>query len=419
MLNDGALSGLKVVEFADFVSGPYCGKLLADLGAEVIKVETPGMGDPARRTEPFQNDLPHPERSGLFLYLNTSKLGVTLSVAEPRGLEMLKELLCQADVLIENHRPVEARRLGIDYTSLAAVNPRLIVTSVTSFGQSGPYADYHATDLISANMGGLAFLTPFWVNDPEKEPPLRPGGRQTDFVAGSTAALATMFAVFERMNSGKGRHVDVSEQESIASFVRMEAAFYTHDPKGMFQAMFAKRNALAMPVGYIPCKDGYVIFGLREEYQWTPFLEEMLGPRWREDERMKGVFPDPENWDFYALIAAWGNVVRPIVLEWAETRTKEEIFRMAVKKNLPIAACNNMEELLASEQLAARQFFVEVDHPETGKVIYPGAPFKLDRTPSRIRRPAPCLGEHNEEIWCRRMGHSKGELVKLRESGIV
>ena len=230
----GALSDLRVVEYAHFISGPYCTKRLADLGAEVIKVEDPGGGDVARRTGPFLCDVPGPHRSGLFLYLNTNKLGVTLNIRSPAGLNLLKKLLAEADVFVENNPPAVARDLGIDYDSLKEINPRLVVTSITSFGQDGPYCAYNANDLISAHFGGVSYITPGRVSDTAKFPPLRPGGRQIDYIAGSTGALATMFAVFARRLSGKGQHVDVSEQEAIASFIRMEIAFYTHDPKGMY-----------------------------------------------------------------------------------------------------------------------------------------------------------------------------------------
>ena len=164
-----ALSGLKAVEWSDFVSGPYCGKLLADLGAEVVKVERPGVGDGARSYGPFPQDIPHPERSGLFLYLNTNKLGVTLDVRTATGAQLLSKLLEQADVLIENNPPREVEELGFAYERLRQLNPRLVMTSITPFGQTGPYRDYRSCDLISFNASGLAFVNPSdGVDDPER-----------------------------------------------------------------------------------------------------------------------------------------------------------------------------------------------------------------------------------------------------------
>src|SRR3989304_3206254 len=148
-MDDRALSGLKVVEYARFISGPFCAKLLADLGAEVIKVEEPGTGDEARRRGPFLNDVPHPERSGLFLYLNTNKLGITLDVGNPKGAGIFRQLVAEADILVENNPPARMKELGLDYEALREINPRLIVTSITPFGQTGPYRDYKSTNLIS------------------------------------------------------------------------------------------------------------------------------------------------------------------------------------------------------------------------------------------------------------------------------
>ncbi|MEE8397795.1 MAG: CoA transferase, partial [Desulfobacterales bacterium] len=229
-MTDGALSDLRVIEFADFISGPFCAKLMADLGAEVIKIETPSSGDTARQTGPFPNDIAHPERSGLFLYLNTNKQSITLDPGTSAGADIFKELVKSADVLIENMPPSTMEGLGLDYESLRRINPGLIMTSITPFGQSGPYAHRKANDLICTQMSGLAYHTPSGGVDSPERPPLKPGGRQSDFIAGSTAAAATMFAVIARRTLGEGQHLDVSQHESNASFLRPQVAFHTYDP---------------------------------------------------------------------------------------------------------------------------------------------------------------------------------------------
>ena len=509
-MSDGALSDLKVLEYADFVSGPFCAKLMADLGAEVIKIEAPSAGDTARQTGPFPDDVPHPERSGLFLYLNTNKRSVTLDPKTPAGAAIFKELVKDADVLIENMPPSTMAGLGLDYESLRQINPRLVMTSVTPFGQSGPYSQRKANDLICCQMSGLAFYTPSGgVGSPDM-PPLKPGGRQSDFIAGSTAATATMFAVIARQALGVGQHVDVSQQESIASFLRHQVPFYTYDPEGpaylglwngsariwrilpcqdgfvlnrcreesqwraliglvagdewekdeRFRGLLGGEFDIAVflpetaetiwpiimewtmqhtveevtdaaqsrniPImsqggffgfGYLPCKDGYVVCGCREEYQWRALVGLVAGDGWEVDERLKGFF-DGE-FDLVVFMTEAAVTIGPMVTEWASSHTRQEITIAAQSKGIPIVPCNSTEDLFKSPHFAERQFLVEIDHPQTGKLQYPGAPYHLSLTPWRVDRPAPLLGQHNEEILCGKLGYSKEELAAMRESGTI
>src|ERR1700691_5056896 len=190
------------------VSGPMCGKLFADMGAEVIKLERPGAGDEARRHPPYPDDIPHPEKRGLFLYLNTSKKGVTLDPATPSGAAIFRKLIASADVLIENHAPGFMASIGLGYETLRTINPRLIVTSVTPFGQSGPYRDWKGTDLIEFAMSLTGYNTPTMVDDPEKENPLRAPGHAADMMGAATAAAATMMAIFQRDLTGEGQWID-------------------------------------------------------------------------------------------------------------------------------------------------------------------------------------------------------------------
>jgi len=190
----GALSGLKVLEYSQFIAGPFCGKFLADFGAEVIKVEEPGVGDEARRRGPFPNDIPHQEKSGLFLFLNTNKLGITLDVKSATGVKIFKDLVQQADILVESNPPQVMKALGLDYATLSKINPRLIMTSITPFGQTGSYRDYKSCDLVCSHMSQIAICQPFESRTTRREP-LKAGGYQTDFMAGLTGAVGTMSAL--------------------------------------------------------------------------------------------------------------------------------------------------------------------------------------------------------------------------------
>ncbi|MBM2827017.1 MAG: CoA transferase, partial [Dehalococcoidia bacterium] len=214
---DTALSHLKIVELGEFIAAPFCTKLMADLGAEVIKIESPGGGDSARSYGPFPGDIPHPEKSLLFAYLNTSKRGITLDVSHPSGRKVLLELLKEADVFVESNPPKVMGDLKLTYGVLSEVNPNLIVTSVSPFGQSGPYRDYKSTELVNFQMGGVGYATPGEVEDPDNHPPLKAPGHQGYVMAAYTAASATMCALFGRDLNGGGQHVDISQQEPLLS----------------------------------------------------------------------------------------------------------------------------------------------------------------------------------------------------------
>lgn len=403
-----ALSGLKVVEWSEFVSGPYCGKLLADLGADVIKVEKPGYGDRARSYGPFPQDIPHLEKSGLFLYLNTNKLGVTLNVRNATGAAIFKELLRWADVLVENHTPAEVEELGFQWDSLKSLNPRLVMTSITPFGQTGPYRDYKACDLNLFHASGLAFVNPSdGVDDAEQQPPLKGPLHQSSFVAGLTAAIATMSAIFASQMTGQGQQVDVSEHESLASIMRRDFAVHTMEgmtwtrPKGSMPGLTTS--------DIYRCNDGLVYLACGQDRMWASWMEAIGNPEWATSELFQDRVTRRENWD----------AVKALIEEWTMERTRDEVAAAADARRVPCRPLNTVDDLFNSELLAAREYFQEVDHQEAGKVTFPGAPYILSKTPWHIERPAPLLGEHNEEVFCGQLGYTKQELVRMRAEGAI
>jgi len=400
-------SDLKVLELGQLIAGPYCGKLFADLGAEVIKVEEPGVGDESRRTEPFLHDEAHPERSGLFLYLNTNKLGVTLNLNSKTGKEIFRKLVKETDILVENNPPALMQEWRLSYESLKEINPSLIMTSVTPFGQSGPYRDYKTTELVSFNMGGLGFATPGMVDNPDEEPPLKGGGHMADFTAATTAAVATLCAVFARKGSGLGEHIDVSEQEAVASFYRvpMTEYLYTQQTRGRALSAFPGRSW----AGMLPCQDGYVNLAPFQDAHWNGLIGLMGNPEWAQEERFK----DAQSRRQYA------QEIRTHIEEWTKTQDKDELAEAAQQLGFPGSPIYAVDEAINLDQLAAREFFAEIDRPETGVMRYPGSPFKMSEGSWRLARPAPLLGQHNEEVYCGRLGYTKQVLVKLRETGVI
>ena len=250
-MNHAALDGVRVLDFTHHVAGPYCTKLLADFGADVVKIERPGGGDPARRMGPFARDTPDSDMSLPFLYLNTSKRGVTLNLKSETGREIALKLAAEADVVVENFSPRVMPSLGLDYAAIREVNPDVIMVSISNFGQSGPYRDHKATEIVEYALGGMAYI--FGSQDRE---PLVHAYNQAQFKAGTNAASAAAIAVFHRMMTGRGEYVDVSIQESMTTALRDTASVYTY--QGGVKARAATYTG-EMPRGPLPAGDGYVV----------------------------------------------------------------------------------------------------------------------------------------------------------------
>jgi CoA:oxalate CoA-transferase len=400
----GALDGLKVLEFSEFITGPYCGKLVADLGAEVVKIERPGVGDRARRWGPFPGGVTHPEKSGLFLFLNTNKRGITLNTESERGREIFRRLVAWADVFIENQPRRKMVKLGLDYQSLKKLSYSLLMTSITSFGQTGPYKDYKGTDLINSHMSSEAFGNPTeGVNDQEQYPPLRGPMHTADFMTGLTAAVCTMSAVLGRQKKKVGRHIDISAQEALASVTRQELAFC------LCEGLYPTRQVGRKRVGgfLYQCKDGYVNIWIGPH--WQKLVQMMGNPDWTEVE----LFKNP------ALRSEHQQDCNKLIELWTKEYTMAEIDRLGIEYDVPLAPVRTVREVVNDEQLAYRNFFVEIDHPATGRFKYPGAPYKLSATPWHVKRPAPLLGEHNEEVYGSVLGYSRRELAAMKKAGII
>ena len=399
-----ALSGVKVIEFSDYVCGPYCTKLLSTMGAEVIKVELPGLGDSARRWGPFPDDLPHPEKSGLFLFLNTNKYGITLDTETEAGLKIFKKLLEWADVLVDAHLPKQMKRLGLTYNKIKKINPKLIVISITPFGQNGPLCNYSGNDLIASHSGSEAFGNPDeGVKNVETEPPLKGSYHASDMLCGVTAASCVVSALIGRQVNGKGQHIDLSQQEAIASTGRQQLAYY--GVQGLIPSREWGRKKFG---GFLyPCKDGYVVIWIGPHY---PRVMEMLGnPDWAQEE----MFANPLLRNDYIV------ELNQLISVWTLEHSIEEINSLADSHGVPCSPVRSVKEFIQDEQLAYRKFWQEINHPLAGRIKYPGPPFLASVTPGLLKQPAPLLGEHNEKVFCQILGYSRSDLVKLRQAGII
>ena len=398
-----ALDGAKVIEYGNLVSGPFCAKILADLGAEVIKIEDPGCGDDSRRQEPFLKDNPGIENSGLFLYLNMNKLGVTLNLETVTGKKIFDELLKNADVFVENNSRKRMKELGLSYKYIKQINPRMVMTSITPFGQTGPYKDYKGGELVNTHLGGVGYLSTR-EGDISKEP-LKYPAHLFSFQAGLSAAAATLGSVYCQRMTGEGMWLDVSEQESVIQNLNASIARYSYTKQ-----ISRRTDVLNMaPHHILPCKDGYIYASFVQEHQWRRFVEVMGHPDWADSELFATDEIRSQYWD----------ALKPLMLEWTMQHTVEEIYRWSQEKGIPLGAVRTAGQVLKDKQMLAREFFVNVDREDTGKLTYPGVPYRFSEIQWEAPAAAPFLGQHNEEIYCGRLGYTKRDLARMREAGII
>ena len=377
----GPLEHVRVVEVGELVGAPYATKLLADLGADVVKIEPPG-GDRARARGPFPRGVPHPETSGLFLYLNANKRGVTLDLGTDDGRTTLDRLVARADLLVHDVHPTEMAAQGLEFERLSALNPALVVTSIAPFGLSGPHAGYRGNDVVLWSAGGVAALNGA-PGHPDL-PPLKTFGDQAGFQAGLNAAIGSLGALFARLATGRGEHVEVSAQECVAAILELTFEYWP------YTQLVASRlgQKPIQPLCFMECRDGWIFLCAIEEHQWKAFVEIMGNPEWASLEIFDNRLARGANFD----------ALETFLQDWCREQSVQELYEAAQARRVPFAPVSTMGDLLASTHLQARGFFVTLAHPVAGPVTMPGAPYKLAATPWTLRRPAPTLGQHTAEV---------------------
>jgi crotonobetainyl-CoA:carnitine CoA-transferase CaiB-like acyl-CoA transferase len=381
------LAGIRVLELAQDVAGPYAGKLLADLGAEVVKVEPP-TGDPTRALGPFWGGQPDAEQSGLYLYLNAGKQGIVLNLAAAGDRAACLDLTARSDILIENFAPGGLAQLALGVDRLHTANPALVVVSVTPFGQWGPRATWRGNDLIACHSSGFAHGFPALQVDSADLAPLNLPTYAADFLVGQTAAAAAAHGLLVAQLEGCGSWLDVSQQEAIAA--ANNSRFNSPVETGVAHRVFSDQPANAT-VALLPCHDGWLAISPREEHQWARWLEVMGGPPWAADARFANRSVRERNW----------SALYPLLAEWSQTRSKMDLFEAAQARRVACYPLGTATDLLASPQLADRNFFVCVADPELAGLVLPGRPYHLAQaepiTPPPPAR-APRLGEHTSQI---------------------
>ncbi|MBT99106.1 MAG: hypothetical protein CL902_10830 [Dehalococcoidia bacterium] len=395
----GLLSGFRVLDLGSGISAPWCTKILADYGAEVIKVETPGSGDSARRMGPFAGDDPDPEKSLTFLYLNTNKKSVTLDPSSVSGRKLFHRLVADADVLVENHPPSQAKELGMDYESLSEVNPGLVVTSIAPFGQTGPYHDYQATDIVTYALSGLMYHS-----GDSDQPPLRNVLDQSFYVAGANGAAATQIALFARLSSGEGQHVDVSAAECLGAHLVQPLPYYNY--MGAIKGRRPVRGAGFEEL--MPARDGYVAPSVQGSRPWE-VIANLIGLEELQDEKFATG----------AGRVAHGEELKELLTRGLAQWDRMPLFLASGEARLVFGMAQDAGDLVECPHLEAREFFVDVDHPVVGQAKYPGMAVRLPGEPLTASQPAPLLGQHNTEIFVQELGYSPEELVSLRQLGVI
>lgn len=422
--SEGLLGPYRVLDLTD-EKGFLAGKLMGDLGADVIKVE-PAGGHPARNIGPFYKDTPHPEKSLYWYAFNLNKRGITLNLKTEDGKGIFKKLVKTADFVIESFEPGFMNSLGLGYEALSQVNPGIIVTAVTPFGQDGPYSRYKTTDLINFAMGGHMYL-----NGDDDRPPVRITFPVTYCHAGAEAAAASTMALYHRNLTGEGQFIDVSIQECIVWTLMNTTVTWDLNRRNVTRGGALRRNPATGTVSRSvwPCKDGYVTFGLMGgggAGQRTGNIRAIQAlVAWIASEGMASETLQNKDWGtFDARMVGQEDydALAKEFLTFFKTKTVNELYDRAVKDRMMIAPVCSAKDIIESPQLAARGYWVEMEHPELGTtIIYPSAFVKLwGGVPEpKIQRRAPLIGEHNGEIYEGELGLSKGELAVLKERGVI
>jgi crotonobetainyl-CoA:carnitine CoA-transferase CaiB-like acyl-CoA transferase len=395
----GALNGIKVLDFTQVYSGPFCTLLLKDLGADIIKVERPGSGDLTR------NDIPHTAslEGGAYIILNRGKKSITLDLKSARGRDICKELAKKVDVLVENFSPGTMGKLGLDCQEMCKINPRLIYASISAYGQTGPRRDFPGFDPIAQAMGGMTAVTGF------PDSPARCGVSIADFSSGFFTAMAIMAALFHRQQTGQGQTIDISMQDCIWQLTSIEYSPY-YFLNGQVPKRLGNGHSAMIPSNLYTTKDGDRVFISAGVLVQVHRLYTAMGRKDLIDTPLGA--NQNERYQHRDEIDA-------IIGEWTKTKTADEIMTLLKSFDVPCTKLPTFDEVCNDPQLLSRNMMIEVEQALSGKVMVPGSLFKLSRTPGSVQYPAPYLGQHNEEILSEILGYNEEEIARLSNDGVI
>jgi len=393
----GPLAGIKVIELAQIMAGPTCGMLLADMGADVIKVEKlPGGDDTRAYAEPSIKG-----ESAPFMILNRNKRGIAVNLKRPGGLEVVKKLLAGADVVTENYRKGTLEKLGLGYDVLQQLNPRLVYCAVSGYGRTGPYADKGGFDLIAQGFAGIMSIT----GEPGG-PPVKSGTSIADINAGILAALGIVSALVARSTTGRGQRVETSLMEAAIQQTYWHAAIFF--ATGMNPGATGSAHLLTAPYQSFPTKDGWINVGGANQANWERIVKVIGAPELANDTRFKTNVDRLKN--LHALV--------PLIGARLRSRSSADWLAAFDAEGVPAGPVNKIGDMLNDPQVLAREMVVEVDHAKAGRVKALGMPVKFSDTPGKVTRAAPILGQHTREVL-EGLGYTSAEIAKLNEDGSV
>jgi len=398
-----ALEQIKVIEFGGYAAGPCIGKYLANFGARVIHVESQQRPDGFRlQYPPYKDGKVGLNRSGCFALFNDSKYGVTLNLKHPEGLELAHRLVDWSDIVIENMRPGVMARLGLGYEALREHKPELIMLSTSNLGQTGPHATHPGFGSQLSSLSGFTHL----IGGPDG-PPHFLYGPYIDFIAVAYGGIAVLAALDHRRRTGEGVYIDLSQYEAGLQFI--SSALLDYSANGVITCRDGNRDQTAVPHGSYPCRDRqWCAISCWDDEEWAHFCRAADQPSWLADDRFAAAPKRKEHeQELNQLIAAW-----------TQAQEASSVMRRLQQHGVHAAIVNTMQDLFSDPQLAFRQVWQEQEHPEIGRHHYRMVSYHLSETPGRVRQPAPCLAEDNEEVFLNWIGLSEKAYQELCEQGV-
>lgn len=392
----GPLDGIKVIDLTRVLAGPFCTMMLADLGAEIIKIEKPGTGDDSRAFGPHLNG-----ESAYFMSINRGKKSLTLDLKTDQGREVFLKLIKNADVLVENFKPGVMKKLGFDYQSLKKINPRLIYCASSGFGQTGPYSSRPAYDLIIQGMGGLMSIT-----GPDASQPTKVGSSIADIFAGVFSVIGILSALHSRNSSGKGQMVDVAMLDCMVAILENAVSRFTCS--GVDPVPIGNRHPSIAPFASVKTSDGYINVACGNDALWIKLCEIIGKPELAAEARFQSNHSRCEHMPD----------LLPILNEAMSQKDSAFWLKKLESGHVPAGPINSISQVLADPQVIAREMLLELIHPIAGKIKVPGTPIKLSDTPASINSPAPVLGQHNEEILSA-LGYTTQQIEVFKTQSVI
>jgi len=391
------LKGIRVLDLGHVLAMPTCTMQLADLGAEVIKIERPGIGDDSRYFGPFKN-----KESAYFISINRNKKSITLNLKKEKGKKIFKDLVKVSDVVTENYRPNTMQKLGLGYETLKAINPQIIYASICGFGHKTVYPGRPGYDVIAQATGGIMAIT-----GQADGPPTRVGSSIGDIFSGSFATIGILAALRVKEKTGLGQQVDIAMMDAVVSVLENAVVRYT--VTGEIPQRTGSAHPSIAPFDVFEAQDGWFVIGVGNDMLWERFCKAINKTDLLKDPRFSTNLQRSENYQ----------ALKPIITHWSKIKTVQEVLDILLQAGVPVGEVNTIDKIVEDPNVKLREMIVEVEHPQAGKVKITDSPIKLSLTPGKVEKASPLLGQHTEEILKKLLGFSKEEIDSLRREGVI